>query len=130
MNINIFSDLTGSAFQSGGTVTSRSIQAGGDGPAPVASAPSVGSTQEVHSSALIQASVEDMKRLAEKLHHWVGIVAPELQFSVDQNSGQTIIKITDRTTNEVIRQIPSEEALQIDKLIDDFQQRLLLNQQA
>ena len=35
-----------------------------------------------------------------------------LEFSVDQETGQTIIKIYDRTTGEVVRQLPAEETLE------------------
>ena len=36
-----------------------------------------------------------------------------LQFSVDQESGDTVVKVVDAETKEVIRQIPSEELLAI-----------------
>ena len=35
----------------------------------------------------------------------------DLQFEVDLDLGQTVISVVDRSTNEVIRQIPSEEAV-------------------
>ena len=40
-------------------------------------------------------------------------VQRSLQFSVDQNSGRTVITVVDKTTEEVIRQIPPEEILAI-----------------
>lgn len=36
-----------------------------------------------------------------------------LQFSVDEESGATIVKVVDTQTKEVIRQIPAEEVLSI-----------------
>jgi len=36
-----------------------------------------------------------------------------LQFSVDEESGETVVKVVDSETKEVIRQIPSEELLAI-----------------
>ena len=60
----------------------------------------------------------------------MNLVAPEIEFSLDGSTGRTLIKVTDRTTNQVIRQIPSEEVLQIDKAIDEFQQRLTPTQRA
>ncbi len=35
----------------------------------------------------------------------------ELQFSVDEASGRTVIRVTDAASGETIRQIPSEEVL-------------------
>lgn len=77
-----------------------------------------------------EASTAQLKQIAEELQKRVSSVAPELQFSVDQESGRGLIRVTDRRTNEVIRQIPSEEALQINKGIDRFQQGLLVNRKA
>lgn len=67
-----------------------------------------------------QASADEMKRVTEELQRRLKTVAPELQFSVDKESGRTIIKVTDPATNEVIRQIPSEEALRLNKELDRF----------
>ena len=68
--------------------------------------------------------------MAEALQYRVSRAAPELSFSVDQSSGRSIIKITDPVTNEVIREIPSEEVQRIDKALDQFQRGLLLNSKA
>ena len=35
----------------------------------------------------------------------------DLQFSVDKDSGRMVVKVLDRETQEVIRQIPNEQAL-------------------
>lgn len=41
-----------------------------------------------------------------------------LEFSVDTDSRRTVVKVVDQKTKEVIRQIPTEEALQIAKALD------------
>lgn len=38
-----------------------------------------------------------------------------LEFSVDEESGETIVRVVDRETKEVIRQIPSAELLAIEE---------------
>lgn len=48
-----------------------------------------------------------------------------LQFSVDKDTGRTIVQIRDNATNEVIRQIPSEETLKLAKNLDKDGARLL-----
>ncbi|MBI3524226.1 MAG: flagellar protein FlaG [Betaproteobacteria bacterium] len=75
------------------------------------------------------ATADEFKRASEELQRRIQVTAPELQFTVDHDSGRTLIKVTDPATNEVIRQIPSEEVLQINKGLDRFQ-GLLLNQKA
>ena len=76
-----------------------------------------------------QATQLEMERAAENLQRHVHVAAPELQFSVDEDSGRTVIKITDTATKEVIRQIPSEEVLRLNKELDRLK-GTLLNQQA
>lgn len=41
-----------------------------------------------------------------------------LQFSVDENSGRTIITVIDKETEEVIRQIPPEEVVALAQRVD------------
>ena len=55
--------------------------------------------------------------------------ASNLMFSLDKDTGKTVIKIVDSHTNEVIRQIPSEELLAISRNLDRVE-GLLLKQQA
>ncbi|NMF91334.1 flagellar protein FlaG [Aromatoleum petrolei] len=56
-------------------------------------------------------------------------VAQNLLFSLDDDTGRTVIKIIDSSTDEVIKQIPSEEILAISKALDKLQ-GLLVKQQA
>jgi flagellar protein FlaG len=76
------------------------------------------------------ASASQIKQITEELQRRVAALAPELQFSVDQSSGETIVKFTDPSTNEVIQQFPSEALIQIGKALDQFQKGLLLNRKA
>ena len=48
----------------------------------------------------------------------------KLQFSVDDSSGRTVIKVLDPQTDEIIRQIPSEEVLRLAERIADAQSLL------
>ncbi len=41
-----------------------------------------------------------------------------LEFSVDTDSKRTVVKVIDQTTKEVLRQIPSPEALEIAKSLE------------
>ncbi|NMG45883.1 flagellar protein, partial [Aromatoleum toluvorans] len=56
-------------------------------------------------------------------------VAQNLRFSIDEDTGRTLVKLVDSTTDEVIRQIPSEEVLAISKALDRLQ-GLLIQQKA
>ncbi|NHZ92018.1 hypothetical protein F2P45_23860 [Massilia sp. CCM 8733] len=52
-----------------------------------------------------------------------------IEFSIDTDSKRTVVKIIDQTTKEVIRQMPSAEALEIGKALEKVQ-GLLISQVA
>jgi flagellar protein FlaG len=56
-------------------------------------------------------------------------LSQEIQFSIDPDSERTVVKVVDQRTQEVIRQMPSVEALEIAKALDRLQ-GLLIRQQA
>lgn len=52
-----------------------------------------------------------------------------LEFSLDPESGNTVVRVIDSATQQVIRQIPSEEMMSIARALDRLQ-GLLLNGKA
>ncbi|HEY8099806.1 MAG TPA: flagellar protein FlaG [Burkholderiaceae bacterium] len=52
-----------------------------------------------------------------------------LEFSVDKDTNETVVKVIDQETKEVIRQMPTKEALEIAKALDQVQ-GLLIKQKA
>jgi len=56
-----------------------------------------------------------------KVQKAVEPVARALQFSIDDATGKAIVKVVDSNTDEVIRQIPSEELLSIARALDKLQ---------
>lgn len=54
-----------------------------------------------------------------------------VEFSIDQETQKTVVKVVESKTGEVLRQYPSEEVLAISRAIDNnMQQGLLIKQQA
>ena len=53
-----------------------------------------------------------------------------LRFSIDEKLGKAIISVVDRDTDEVIRQIPPETAMQIAEAFDEVTAGHLLTEQA
>jgi flagellar protein FlaG len=51
--------------------------------------------------------------------------AQGLEFSIDDDTKLTVVKVVDQSTKEVLRQIPSPEALEIAKSIDSAKGFLL-----
>lgn len=56
-------------------------------------------------------------------------ISSSIEFSIDEDSGKTIVKLMDKETNTVLRQYPTKEALAIAKDIDKLQ-GLLMNTEA
>ncbi|MCC7549326.1 MAG: flagellar protein FlaG [Burkholderiales bacterium] len=69
---------------------------------------------------------EQVQRAAEAIDQKVSAIAPNLRFSVDDDTGKTVVRVVDMSTGETIRQVPSEEVLAISRSIDRLQ-GLLLN---
>jgi flagellar protein FlaG len=57
-------------------------------------------------SEKLQETVREMNQKVQNLRR-------NLQFSIDDQSGRTVIKVIDSETHEVVRQIPSEEILNV-----------------
>jgi flagellar protein FlaG len=56
-------------------------------------------------------------------------MSQQIEFSIDDDSKRVVVKVIDQQTKEVIRQIPSVEALEIAKALDRVQ-GLLIRQKA
>ena len=56
--------------------------------------------------------VSELNNLVRELHR-------ELQFSVDEESGETVIKVVDQETDEVVRQIPSEDVVRLRQRLEE-----------
>lgn len=60
-----------------------------------------------------QASREDIEAAVATIQDFVQNVRRSLNFSLEDGSGRVVVKVTDAGSGDVIRQIPSEEALQL-----------------
>jgi flagellar protein FlaG len=56
--------------------------------------------------------VSGLNEMVQNLHR-------HLQFSVDEDSGDTVIKVIDSDTQQVVRQIPSEEIVRLHQRLKD-----------
>lgn len=71
--------------------------------------PAVGGAQPSRNE--VEESVATLNRFIKSLNN-------PMLFSIDDDTGKTVVKIVDSTTQEVIKQIPSEEILSIAKALD------------
>lgn len=72
---------------------------------PAQAAPSLG---EVHDAV-------------KKIEQVVSPAAQDLRFSIDEDTGITVVKLIDTQTQTVLRQIPTVEVMEISKALDKLQ---------
>lgn len=63
-------------------------------------------------------SREQVSRAMNEVRQAIDPVARNLQFSIDEDTGRTVVKVVDVKTKEVIRQIPSEELLAMSRSLE------------
>ncbi|MDC8759298.1 flagellar protein FlaG [Janthinobacterium fluminis] len=74
----------------------------------------------------------DLKKVNEAvrdINKAMQALSRDIEFSVDTDSKRTVVKVIDQHTKEVIRQMPTEEALEIGKALEKVQ-GLLIRQSA
>jgi flagellar protein FlaG len=70
-----------------------------------------------------------LQKALEDINKAIQMQEQGIEFSVDPESDRTIVKVVDKNTGSLLRQIPSEEALDIAKALDRAQ-GLLIHQKA
>ena len=66
-------------------------------------------------------STDDVRDAIKKIEQVIPPSAQDLRFSIDQESGVTIVKLIDTQTQTVLRQIPTVEVMEISKALDKLQ---------
>lgn len=67
----------------------------------------------------------NLSRLVEDLNETPQFQKRSIQFSLDDDSGKTIVRVVNSETDELIRQIPSEEVVKLMKRVQEYSGSLL-----
>ncbi|MCL1141696.1 flagellar protein FlaG [Shewanella gaetbuli] len=70
-------------------------------------------TDESANEKALNESSQSLEVVANDLADMVALMQKGLKFSVDEDSGKQVIKVQDIESGDIIRQIPSEEALKL-----------------
>ena len=84
------------------------VAASGSG-APAPAAPTPAERQEQ--------TAEDLARATESISDYIQSVSRSLSITIDEQLETPVVTVLNRETDEIIRQIPSEEALEIARFI-------------
>ncbi|WP_462168593.1 flagellar protein FlaG [Pseudoalteromonas lipolytica] len=60
----------------------------------------------------------------DKLETLAQLNSKQFKFHIDEQTKSSVVVVTDKETNEVIRQIPSEEVLELASKIDELQEQI------
>ena len=75
--------------------------------------------QEKIETKQTEAETEDLFSVVAEINEHVQSIQRDLVFTVDEVSGRDVVTIMDTKSNEVIRQIPSEEMLQLARNLNE-----------
>jgi flagellar protein FlaG len=113
MNINAVGNAMQPLQKAG--LDPQSAQSGAvTGPAPQRGAASASEPQK-----------KELKASVEAINDFLKSFSNNIEFSIDDDSGRTIVKLVDTETHTVLRQYPTREALAIARDIENFQGHLL-----
>ncbi|HZP87689.1 MAG TPA: flagellar protein FlaG [Burkholderiales bacterium] len=103
------------------------VPGGGSGqrtiPDRTGSAPIAGSSQAELPSAQVDATT--LKQVADAINTQLQQLSKNIRFSIDEETGNTVVRVVDADTGQTIRQIPSEEVLKIRHSLERLQGVLL-----
>lgn len=66
----------------------------------------------------------DMTDLVERFRSQVQSIQRDLNFSVDDSTGDVVVQVIDGDSGKVVRQIPSEEILRLTERLDEMRSLL------
>ena len=92
-------------------------------------------SKQLDSESERKALIDEVKENLEKLNQYIPVTSTNLKFEFDEEGEPPIIKVYDKESEKVIREIPSEEFREVAKALDEFADKLnnkglLLNQTA
>lgn len=79
--------------------------------------PQPAKSEQAQSREPVEEAVSSIKAFAQSIQR-------NLNFALDDSTGQVVVKVTDGVSGEVIRQIPSEDALRLAESLDEMRSLL------
>jgi flagellar protein FlaG len=104
-----------------GTGTSNSTAADVRAAAPSTATTTAAAVPATQQSTAPVTNEEQLTQLVKEINKTLASMQQGIEFSIDPDSHRTIIRVVDQQTNELIKQIPSKEALQIAESLGKLQ---------
>ncbi|MFA5679576.1 MAG: flagellar protein FlaG [Pseudomonas sp.] len=74
--------------------------------------------------SMTEADREQVLAAVEEMQNYMDAAGRNLQFQLDDDSGRMIVRVTEASTGDVIRQMPSEEALRLAENLSEIRSLL------
>ncbi|MCX7822284.1 MAG: flagellar protein FlaG [Syntrophobacterales bacterium] len=71
-------------------------------------------------AGLLKMSLEETRKLAEEIQKYLSEINISLSFDVDDKTNDIVVKIINRETGKMIRQIPPEELLKLRQKLEEL----------
>ncbi len=72
----------------------------------------------------VEKNGEQLGAMVEHLNNFVQQVQRELQFSIDDDNGEVVIKVVDARSKKVVREIPPEQIREMRKRLNEVSDKL------
>ncbi|MCB1759842.1 MAG: flagellar protein FlaG [Gammaproteobacteria bacterium] len=82
------------------------------------------SAEEPEATKPREVSDEQLSEMVKSLNGYAQTVHRQLKFSVDEDNGKVIVKVVDVETQDIIREIPSEEIRNMQKQLGELSNKL------
>lgn len=80
--------------------------------------------ESVTDKGALEKNKEQLDELVEDIQAATKVMQRNLNFTVDDSTGLTVIKVTDAVSGDVIRQMPTEDALRLAERLDEMRSLL------
>lgn len=94
-------------------------------PARAAQSPSPVQTASAVQQAGSAAATGQIEQAVSEINKTLQAMSADIEFSIDSDTDRTIVKVVNPQTKELIRQIPTEEALAISKSLERIEGLLI-----
>lgn len=71
---------------------------------------------------------QPLEQAVSKIESFVQGISRDLDFTLDDSSGRMVVKVTDRASGDVVRQMPTEDALRLAESLDEARSLLFKTQ--
>ena len=104
------------------SVPQKAVQTGGHARNLTPTSPEI---QQINAVRQAMAGIDEINEAVKRIGDSLAGVQSDLQFEVDTEAGDVIVKIINRQTQEVIKQIPSQTAIDLAKSMSNLSGRLV-----